>query len=112
MNAAKTAYQAEALKTVPKFNSTESVCMSLEWLKKEGYTENKNDYKGSVLVTYDGNSQYFYKYWLSNGVYYYLAADSKTGYETAKDYNKATDVEKTALTTCGQQSGDTWSVLS
>ena len=112
INAAKTAYQAEALKTDPEFNSTQSVCMSLEWLKKEGYTENKQDYKGSVLVTYDGAGQYSYKYWLSNGVYYYLAADSKTGYETAKDYNKATDAEKTALTTCGQQSGDTWSVLS
>ena len=112
INAAKTAYQAEALKTDPEFNSTQSVCMSLEWLKKEGYTENKQDYKGSVLVTYDGAGQYSYKYWLSNGVYYYLAADSNTGYEAAKDYNKATDAEKTALTTCGQQSGDTWTVLS
>lgn len=117
INAAKTAYQAEALKTDPEFNSTQSVCMSLEWLKKEGYTENKNDYKGSVLVTYDGNGQYSYKYWLSNGVYYYLAADSKTGYETAADYKGMQESEKTALETklktCDQQPGNTsWSVLS
>lgn len=116
MNAAKTAYQAEALKTDPEFNSTQSVCMSLEWLKKEGYTENKQDYKGSVLVTYDGAGQYSYKYWLSNGVYYYLAADSKTGYETAADYKDMQESQKTALETrlktCDRQSGDTWSVLS
>ena len=90
--------------------------MSLEWLKKEGYTENKQDYKGSVLVTYDGAGQYSYKYWLSNGVYYYLAADSKTGYETAADYKDMQESQKTALETrlktCDRQSGDTWSVLS
>lgn len=116
IKAAKTAYQAEALKTDPEFNSTQSVCMSLEWLKKEGYTENKQDYKGSVLVTYDGAGQYSYKYWLSNGVYYYLAADSKTGYETAADYKDMQESQKTALETrlktCDRQSGDTWSVLS
>lgn len=112
MNAAKTAYQAEALKSDPQFNSTESVCMPFSWLKNGGYTEGKAGYDGSVLVTYTGNGQYSYKYWLTNGVYVYLGADSNTGYEAAKDYNKATDAEKTALTTCGQQSGDTWSVLS
>ena len=101
MNAAKTAYQAEALKSDPQFNSTESVCMPFEWLKTQGYTEGKDGYDGSVLVTYTGNGQYTYKYWLTNGVYYYLDANSKTGYEDAKDYNNAPAGDKTKLTNCG-----------
>lgn len=99
ITAAKTAYQAEALKSDPQFNSTESVCMPFTWLKAQGYTEEKDKYDGSVLVTYDGNGQYSYKYWLTNGVYYYLDANSDTGYEAAKD--STTDEEKTELTNCG-----------
>lgn len=109
MNAAKTAYQAEALKSSPGFNSTESVCMTFEWLKVQGYTEGKDGYNGSVQVTYTGNGQYSYKYWLTNGVYYYLDANSNTGYEAALDYKDKNDTEKNTitskLTSCDNASG-------
>ena len=112
INAAKTAYQAEALKTDPEFNSTQSVCMSLEWLKKEGYTENKQNYKGSVLVTYS-NNQYSYSYWISNGTYAFLGADANTGYnDTTKVVDYKSSDHDTILVTCGKSTGDTWTVLS
>lgn len=112
MNAAKTAYQAEALKTDPKFTATATVCMPLEWLKKEGYTENKQNYKGSVLVTY-ASGQYSYKYWIANGTYAFLGADENTGYDdSAKvvDYNK--DTHDAVLSNCGKTASDSWTVLS
>ena len=112
MNAAKTAYQAEALKTSPAFTATETVCMPLEWLKKEGYTENKQNYKGSVLVTYSSN-QYTYSYWISNGTYAFLGADANTGYndtDKVKDYKESDHDAK--LVTCGRSESDTWKVLS
>ena len=112
MNAAKTAYQAEALKTDPSFTATTTVCMSLDWLKNEGYTENKNKYKGSVLVTY-ASGQYSYKYWIANGTYAFLGADANTGYDDSTkvvDYNSST--HDTALSNCGKTASDTWTVLS
>lgn len=102
MNAAKTAYQAEALKTDPAFTATTTVCMPLDWLKNEGYTENKNKYKGSVLVTY-ASGQYSYTYWIANGTYAFLGADEDTGYDDSTkvvDY-KASEHD-TKLTTCGE----------
>lgn len=100
MNAAKTAYQAEALKTSPAFTATSTVCMSLNWLKKEGYTEAKSGYKGSVLVTYSGG-QYSYTYWITNGVYAYLGANSDTGYDDSAKVKDYDDSQDTTLTTCG-----------
>lgn len=91
MNAAKTAYQAEALKTSPAFTATSTVCMPLDWLKNQGYTEAKSGYKGSVLVTYS-DGQYSYKYWITNGVYSYLGATSDTGYDdksVVQDYKES-----------------------
>ena len=112
MNAAKTAYQAEALKTSPAFTATSTVCMPLEWLKKEGYTENKQNYKGSVLVTYS-NNQYSYSYWISNGTYAFLGADANTGYnDTTKVVDYKSSNHDTILVTCGKSTGDTWTVLS
>lgn len=111
MNAAKTAYQAEALKTTPAFTATATVCMSLDWLKKEGYTENKQNYKGSVLVTY-ASGQYSYKYWIANGTYAFLGADENTGYDDKDKVVDYAESHNTTLTTCGKQSGDTWTVLS
>lgn len=112
MNAAKTAYQAEALKTVPEFNSTQSVCMSLEWLKKEGYTENKQNYKGSVLVTY-ASGQYSYKYWIANGTYAFLGADANTGYnDTTKVVDYVSTTHDKTLNECGKTTSDNWTVLS
>ena len=112
MNAAKTAYQAEALKTIPEFNSTQSVCMSLEWLKKEGYTENKQNYKGSVLVTY-ASGQYSYKYWIANGTYAFLGADANTGYnDTTKVVDYVSTTHDDTLNNCGKTASDTWTVLS
>lgn len=112
MNAAKTAYQAEALKTSPAFTATSTVCMPLDWLKNQGYTEAKSGYKGSVLVTYSGG-QYSYKYWITNGVYAYLGADSDTGYDdTTKVVDYKASEHDTKLTTCGKSTGDTWTVLS
>lgn len=111
MNAAKTAYQAEALKTTPAFTATATVCMPLSWLKEEGYTENKQNYKGSVLVTY-ASGQYSYKYWIANGTYAFLGADENTGYdndEIVKDY---ADSQDTVLITCGKTASDSWTVLS
>lgn len=112
MNAAKTAYQAEALKTSPAFTATATVCMSLDWLKKEGYTENKQNYKGSVLVTYS-SGQYSYKYWIANGTYAFLGADENTGYD---DSTKVVDYVSTThddtLKNCGKTASDTWTVLS
>ena len=112
MNAAKTAYQAEALKSSPAFTATSTVCMPLEWLKKEGYTENKQNYKGSVLVTY-ASGQYSYTYWIANGTYAFLGANENTGYDDKDkvvDYNK--DTHDTALSNCGKTASDTWTVLS
>ena len=112
MNAAKTAYQAEALKTSQAFTATATVCMPLEWLKKEGYTENKQDYKGSVLVTY-ASGQYSYKYWIANGTYAFLGADENTGYDDSTkvvDYNK--DTHDAVLSNCGKTANDSWTVLS
>lgn len=106
MNAAKTAYQAEALKGDPKFTATSTVCMPITWLKAQGYTEEKKGYEGSVLVTYN-NGTYSYKYWITNGVYQFIGADADTGYDDAakvKDYGK-TDAEKTTLNTCGNFTG-------
>ena len=105
-------YQAEALKTDPQFNSTESVCMSLGWLKKEGYTENKQNYKGSVLVTY-ASGQYSYKYWIANGTYAFLGADANTGYnDTTKVVDYVSTTHDDTLNNCGKTASDNWTVLS
>lgn len=113
MNAAKTAYQAEALKTSPAFTATSTVCMPLEWLKKEGYTENKQNYKGSVLVTYDGAGQYSYKYWIANGTYAFLGADANTGYnDTTKVVDYVSTTHDDTLNNCGKTASDNWTVLS
>ena len=101
MNAAKTAYQAEALKTDPAFTATTTVCMPLDWVKNEGYTENKNKYKGSVLVTY-ASGQYSYKYWIANGTYAFLGADENTGYDDDEKVKDYADSQDTTLTTCGE----------
>ena len=112
MNAAKTAYQAEALKTSPAFTATSTVCMPLEWLKKEGYTENKQNYKGSVLVTY-ASGQYSYKYWIANGTYAFLGADANTGYnDTTKVVDYVSTTHDDTLNNCGKTASDNWTVLS
>lgn len=103
MNAAKTAYQAEALKTSPAFTATSTVCMTIDWLEAQGYTENKQNYKGSVLVSYNSGS-YTYTYWIANGTYAFKGADAKTAYDDdnkVKDYADSDDAD---LNSCGQAS--------
>lgn len=100
MNAAKTAYQAEALKTTPAFTAIETVCMPLDWLKAQGYTENKQNYKGSVLVTY-ASGQYSYKYWIANGTYAFLGADENTGYDDKDKVMNYDDSQNNDLEKCG-----------
>ena len=88
ISSAKTAFQAEGLKSDPKFNSTQTVCLSYAWLAANGYAELKKDYKGSVLVSYTEatsttSSSYSYKYWVKNKEYGYAGANDGTGYESA-----------------------------
>ena len=89
ITAAKTAYQAEGLKSTPGFRSIDSVCMSYGWLVANGYADGKVGYDGSVLVTYDPSTEsYSYKYWLGNTEYVYLGANDSTGYEAAEVASK------------------------
>ena len=89
ITAAKTAYQAEGLKSTPGFRSIDSVCMSYGWLVANGYADGKVGYDGSVLVTYDSSTEsYSYKYWLGNTEYVYLGANDSTGYEAAEVASK------------------------
>lgn len=89
ISAAKTAYQAEGLKSTPGFRSIDSVCMSYGWLVANGYADGKVGYDGSVLVTYDSSTEsYSYKYWLGNTEYVYLGANDSTGYEAAEVASK------------------------
>lgn len=88
ISSAKTAFQAEGLKSDPEFNSTQTVCLSYAWLAANGYAELKKDYKGSVLVSYTEatsttSSSYSYKYWVRNKEYGYAGANDGTGYESA-----------------------------
>lgn len=101
MNAAKTAYQAEAMTNSPAFQPNQSICFDIKWLVAKGYAENKNNYWASVLVKYDntGNkNQYTYTYWIGNKTYDFLAASGNTDYEDAANHD---DSNNTKLQKCG-----------
>lgn len=87
---ARTAYQAEGLKSDPKFRATDSVCMSYGWLVANGYADGKAGYDGSVLVKYnDDTKNNSFQYWLGNNEYTILEANESSGYdkaEVADDY--------------------------
>lgn len=98
---AKTAFQAEGLKSDPEFSNSENVCLSYAWLADKGYAEAKKDFDGSVLVKFDnGTSSYTYKYWIKNADFEMSAADESTSYEVAT--NKVT----TVVNNCGGETAD------
>ena len=105
MNAAKTAYQAEAMTNNPAFQPNQSICFDITWLVAKGYAENKQSYNASVLVKYDSSTnQYSYTYWIANGNYAFKGADAKTAYDDdnkVKDYADSDDAD---LNSCGQAS--------
>lgn len=99
MNAAKTAYQAEAMTNDPAFQPNQSICFDINWLVKKGYAENKNNYWASVLVGYNpSTNQYTYTYWIGNKTYDFLAAAGNTDYEKAANHE---DSNNTKLQKCG-----------
>ncbi len=103
MNAAKTAYQAEAMTNSPAFQPNQSICFDITWLVAKGYAENKNNYLASVLVTYDSdNNQYSYTYWIGNKTYDFLEASGNTDYEEAKNHDDS-EANKAKLQKCGNK---------
>lgn len=99
MNAAKTAYQAEAMTNSPAFQPNQSICFDINWLVAKGYAENKQSYKASVLVKYDpSTNQYSYSYWIGNKTYDFLGATGNTDYEAAANHEDSNDA---ALQKCG-----------
>ncbi len=106
MNAAKTAYQAEAMTNSPAFQPNQSICFDIKWLVAKGYAENKNNYWASVLVKYDNTdnkNQYTYTYWIGNKTYDFLAASGNTDYEKAANHDDS-DANKAKLQKCGAES--------
>ena len=91
MNAAKTAYQAEAMTNNPAFQPNQSICFDITWLVAKGYAENKQSYNASVLVKYD---------WIGNKTYDFLEATGNTDFEDAANHN---DSNNTALQKCGNK---------
>ena len=88
MNAAKTAYQAEAMTNNPAFQPNQSICFDITWLVAKGYAENKQSYNASVLVKYDSSTnQYSYTYWIGNKTYDFLEATGNTDFEDAANHN-------------------------
>jgi prepilin-type N-terminal cleavage/methylation domain len=101
MNAAKTAYQAEAMTNNPAFQPNQSICFDITWLVAKGYAENKQSYNASVLVKYDSSTnQYSYTYWIGNKTYDFLEATGNTDFEDAANHN---DSNNAALQKCGNK---------
>ena len=104
VDTAKTAYQAEQLSSKSPIKSTSSVCFSIAWLKaNDYYDKDSDDYKGSVLVTYD-SGKYSYKFWIDNGTYYIAAADTNS-FDSEKDVRDIDDIAAASNpNTCGMAS--------
>ena len=93
IDAAKTAYQMEQMKTGGSVTAARNACFDMQWLKDQGYYTKgtAEGYAGSVYISSPSSTTPTYTFWISNGTYAYTKV-------TSTEYSQQAEAKSAAST--------------